>query len=153
MRNSAVDELVDSVPDYRGKSFIYVPFTYQIAFANLLPGATIAGQVIFQNDADFVLLAHAYYAFTANAPTVSGRPYPNMSVLLNDSGSGKNLSSVAVPVPAWFGDGQFPFVLPAPYLWAKKSVMNITLQNNDGATAYVLNLSFIGVKLLQVSAQ
>jgi len=151
MQNSAVDQLVQSVPDYRGKSFVYVPFTYQIAFASLAAGASAVGQVVFQNDADFVVQAQAYYAFTANAPTISTYPYPNVSVLLNDSGSGKNLSSLAVPIPSCFGDGQFPFVLPSPYLWAKKSVMNVTLTNNDGATAYVINLSFIGVKLLQVN--
>lgn len=147
---SSVDDLVNSVPDYRGKKFIYVPFTYQANFASLAFGATIASQVVFQNDADFIIMAQAYYAFAANAPTVSGRPYPNVSVLINDSGSGKNLTSLPVPIPAWFGDGQFPFVLPAPYLWARKSVMNLTLQNNDGATAYTIGLSFHGVKLLQV---
>lgn len=146
-----LDQLIASIPEYRGKRFIPVPFTYQAPFASLAAGASATGQVVFQNDADFVILAQTYYAFTANAPTQATRPYPNVSLLQNDSGSGKNLSSFAVPIPAIFGDGQFPFVLPAPYLWAKKSVMNLTLTNNDGATAYVINLSFIGVKLLQIS--
>jgi len=145
-----LENLIASIPEYKGKRFLPIPFTYELDFAALAPAGVANAQITFQNDADFVILAQTYYASAGNTIQAATFPVPNMSILLNDSGSGKNLSSLAVPVPSWFGTGQFPFVLPAPYLWAKKSVMNATLTNNDGASTYTLKLSFHGVKLSQV---
>lgn len=146
----AVDKLLSIVPQYAGKQFLRVPFQYVAQFTSLAFGASQVNQVQFQADADFVLLAQTFYAFTANAPTVSTSPYPNVSVLQNDSGSGKNLSNVAYPLVHAFGNGQFPFYLPQPYIWSRNAVMSNTLTNNDGATAYTISLVFHGIKLQEI---
>lgn len=147
----AIDRVIANTPAYAGKTFQRVPYNYVLPFASLAAGAVANGQLQFQADADFIIQAQSYYAFTANAPTAATRPYPNVTILQNDSGAGKNLSNVAMPIPTEFGDGQFPFILPTPYIWSRNSVMSCQLTNNDGATAYTMTLVFIGVKLQELT--
>lgn len=146
----AIDGIIAMTPALRGRRYMRIPFTYTYTGASIAAAGQQNGSVVFQNDAHFINLAQAFYFFTANAPTVSGSPYPNVSILQVDSGSGKQLMSAALPVPMLFGNGQFPFVLPQPYLWAAKSTMTIQLINNDGATAYTPNLAFHGIKLYEI---
>lgn len=132
-----------------------VPYTYNAVYwvtgvANALAVGAVSQPVNvgIQADADFLILNQTYSVNTANAAvTATTRPYPNLTVLLTDTGSGYNLMDVAVPVTSIFGDGQFPYNLPQPKLMPAKSTLQVQVTNLDAAVAYNLRLSFSGVKL------
>lgn len=124
------------------------PFTYTALFIGLAAGANATFNINIQADSDFLIQAQAYHANTANAAqTASNFVYPLATVLLTDSGSGRQFMDAAVSIPAIFGNGQFPFVLPQPKLMSARSTLVVTAANYDAAAAYNLRLYFIGVKL------
>lgn len=126
-------------------------FVYQIDVAALAAGANTSGSFVVDADSDFKLTKVAYMADLAGAAqTDSGRVVPLVTVLIKDQGSGRDLMSKPVPLPAVFGDGRLPFILPAPRIIRRKATVIATLANYSAATAYGLRLSFIGVKLFQL---
>lgn len=147
-----IDRLIATIPQFKGRQFLRVPYTYQYTGASIAANGTQNGQINFQSDSVFVLQAQSAYFPTGNAITFNTLPVANVSILTTDTGSGKQLQSAAVPVFSIFGTGQFPFILPTPYLWAAKSTMTIQLANLDTATAYTPNLSFIGIKLYEIGS-
>jgi len=122
-------------------------FVYEVDFSALAAGASATGQFSVQAEADFLLTKTAYFAdIAAAAETVSSQVIPLVTVMINDTGSGRNLMSTAVPVGSMFGRGDLPFILPRQRLFVASSVVNITVTNFSAATAYNLKLSFIGEK-------
>lgn len=144
-----IDELINTIPQFKGRKFLRTPYIYQYTGASIPALGVQAGQINFQSDSVFILQAQSAFFATGNAITFSTQPAANCSVLTTDTGSGKQLQSAAVPVFSIFGTGQFPFILPTPYLWAAKSTMTLQISNLDAATAYVPNFSFIGIKLYE----
>lgn len=146
--NEALLQMLESL--LRAKQVIKKPFTYSTTFsnANLTAAATVTNQLQIQADAPFLIQAQTYAANVAAAgQTASTATYPIASVLLTDTGSGMQLSNQAVPVTSLFGNGQFPFVLPEPYLLQAKANLQVAVTNSDAAQAYNLTLNFHGVKL------
>lgn len=130
------------------KKIVKAPFTYAISFAALAPTATVPGNINIQADAAFLIMSQTYTADVAAAgQTISTQTYPLVNVLLTDTGKGVQLMNQAVPVPQLFGNGQFPFILPEPYLMQANSNLGVTVTNRDAAQTYNLTLSFEGVKL------
>lgn len=132
-----------------------IPYTYTVRYfsagaANSLPAgaANVPSQVSIQADADFLILTQTYDCNTANAArTANNIVIPNVSVTLTDTGSGYQMMDQAVNVPAIFGNGQFPFVLPNPKLMPAKATLQVLASNFDAAAGYNLFLYFNGVKL------
>jgi len=131
-----------------------IPYTYSVLFRAAAGGNSIAAGVIaqaslnIQADADFLILNHTYDANTANAARTSGTyVVPNANVLLTDTGSGYQMMDQAVPVPALFGNGQFPYVLPNPKLMPAKATLQVQITNYDAAAGINIQLCFNGVKL------
>ncbi len=136
------------------KTITPVPYSYNAIFwvtgANnaLAAGATALVTVGIQADADFLILNQTYNANTANAAvTESSFPYPNVTALLLDTGSGFQMMDQPTPITSIFGNGQFPYYLPQPKLMPAKSALQVTLTNYDAAAGYNIRLSFNGVKL------
>lgn len=160
--NADIQRLISQMPSYRnliaqGGTVIPDPFIYSSQFlaTSLLASATVTNVLNIQADADFVLLAQAYYAnvdFTTN-PQAATREYPNCSLLITDSGSSKQLSDNSIQVPMYFGDGQFPYILPVPRFFAAKSSLQLKMTNNDTNSAMNINLAFIGVKLYTIQGR
>lgn len=131
------------------------PYTYVVSYwvtgANNSIAAGAAnqpGQVNIQADADFLILNQTYHANTANAAiAVSTAVYPNLLVTLTETGSGMALMNAGVPVPAIFGDGRQPFILPQPKLLLAKATLQVSITSFDAAAGYNLFLAFNGVKL------
>jgi hypothetical protein len=122
-------------------------FVYQLDFAALLAGSSATQSFTIQADADFLLTKMAFFASIENAAfTDSTRPIPNISMLINDTGSGRNLSNIAVPVASIMGSGQLPFILPRQRIFLANATINITLNNFDATEQYNMRLSFIGEK-------
>lgn len=129
--------------NYFAKDF----FTYEVDFSTVLAGSSQTQSFTIQADADFLLSKLAYTANITNAAfTEANRPIPNVSVLIQDTGSGRNLMNLAVPIVNIFGSGQLPFILPRQRIFLANATVNVTLNNYDAAQAYNLRLSFIGEK-------
>lgn len=122
-------------------------FVYQVDVSNLLANTSQSASFTIQQEADFVLTKLAVSADVAGAPqTFSDQVIPLVSLMINDTGSGRNLMTTAVPLPCLFGSSGLPFILPRQRIFVGSSVVNLTLTNYSAATAYNLKLSFVGEK-------
>lgn len=122
-------------------------FTYEVDFAALAAAATATGQFSILADSDFYLQKMAYFAdIAAAAQTDSTRVIPLVTMLVTDTGAGRQLMQAAVPIPSLMGTGQIPFILPAPRLFRANSTAQVQVTNFSAATTYNLRLSFIGQK-------
>lgn len=122
-------------------------FVYELDFASIAAGGSATASFTIQADSDFLLTKLAYHPTIADAAyNDSTRPIPNASILIQDTGSGRNLMNTAVPLDAIFGTGQLPFILPRQRIFVANSTVNVTINNFDAANATKLRLSFIGEK-------
>lgn len=125
-------------------------FTYSIDFDSVAAGLSETDNIQIQADADFEIQKLTFFADIAGAAqTVTTSVIPLMSVLLVDAGSGRQLMDRALAVPALFGDGKIPFILPTTRILAARSNLTVTVVNFSAATTYRLRLNFIGTKLFQ----
>lgn len=114
-------------------------FTYEVDFTSVLAAsASTTGSFTIQADSDF-LWNKATFVQTGTSI--------GASILIQDTGSGRNLMNQAVPVANIFGTGTLPFILPRQRIFVARAVVNITVTNLDAAnTITSLRLSFIGEK-------
>lgn len=128
-------------------------FVYEVDFSALAAGTSQTSSFTIQQEADFLLTKiNMTPDIAAAAYTQGAAPVPLVTIMVNDTGSGRNLMSSAVPLPNLFGNAGLPFILPRQRLFVASSVVNITLTNYDAATAYNIRLSFIGEKAFQYGA-
>lgn len=128
---------------YRVKDF----FVYEIDFSSIAAGASQTASFIVQADSDFLWYAGAVHAdLAAAAQTSSTIVIPLASVLITDTGSGRQLMNQAVPLVNIFGNGQLPFVLPRERIFVANSTVTVQVNNFSAASTYGLRLSFIGEK-------
>lgn len=122
-------------------------FIYEVDFSALASGVSQTNSFTIQQEADFLLTKITLQADIAAAgQTESTRVIPLATIMINDTGSGRNLMSSAVPLANIFGTGGLPFILPRQRLFVASSVVNITLTNFGAADTYNIRLSFIGEK-------
>ena len=69
-----------------------------------------------------------------------------VSVMITDTGSGRNLSNISAPISNFFGTGQLPFILPRQRIFIANATVNVTLNNFVGVDYNTIKLSFIGEK-------
>lgn len=125
-------------------------FIYQVEFAaaNLTPGSQVDGNIQIQADSDFKWLRSTFYADIAGAIfTFNTRPIPQVTVQIVDSGSGRQLVQIPVPVESMFGFGFLPYVLPIPRVFKARSNIQFTVANFSSASSYNLRLSLHGTKV------
>lgn len=121
---------------------------YELDFAALAAGATANGAIQIQADSAFRWTKSSYSAnIAAAAFTANSRPIPNVTILVTDTGSGRQLFNTAVPIPNIMGEGDLPFILPRDYIFEPRSSMSVSVSNYDAAVTYNLRLSFIGTKI------
>lgn len=126
-------------------------FVYQFpVVSNLAVDANVSVSVQIQNDADFEMRSIGYFFNLADAAfTQQTRPVPNMTLMLTDTGSGRNLFSAAVPIPtiAWNGEGSMR-ELPWPKIFSRNANISALVTNFDAAaTTGQMYLSLIGRKI------
>ena len=133
----------------RELSVIEEPFVYIASFTTALAvGGNQTVQIPIQADADFKILATAYQANLAGAvQTASTYQWPNVTVLLTDTGSGRQMMSAAVPITSLFGTGQEPFIWPTPKIMAARSNLQVQVISQEAAVTPLITLSFFGVKM------
>lgn len=122
-------------------------FVYEVDFSSIANGASSSGQINVQADSDFVWQKACYFADISGAgETVATQIVPLATVLLTDTGSGRQLMSSAVPVTSLFGRGDLPFILPQQKMFRANSIILVQVANFDAAQTYRIRLSFIGYK-------
>jgi hypothetical protein len=127
-------------------------FIYKIDFAGAPIGPLTRKQIGFiqlENDADFLLQKLAYFIDIVPlfGQTFGSQPYPLIKVLIIDTGSGRQLSNIPIPITTYFGDGRLPYILPTPKLYTKATRIRIEIEN-FGVQAYSLfNLELQGKKI------
>ncbi len=124
-------------------------FVYEVPlFTNLAVGASFTQRIIIQADADFEWVQSCYNFTLADAAYLyNTRPIPNMSVRINDTGSGRQLMNTDVPVTAIFGQPENPYVMPITRTFKANATIEFTATNFDAAvTTGQLRLSLIGFK-------
>lgn len=125
-------------------------YVYQESFSSIANGASATGNINIQADSDFQLQKLTYMASISNATqTDSSRVVPLITIQITDSGSGRNLFEEALPVPALFGTGQLPFILPTPKIFQARSTITLNVANYSSGSTYRLDLSFIGYKIFR----
>lgn len=128
-------------------------FIYHIDFTALAAGTTQTDNIQIQADADFEVQKLTYFADIAGAgQTLDTLVVPLTTVLIVDSGSGRQIMDRAVPIPSFFGDGRIPFILPQPRIFVQRSNITFTLVNFSVAITYNIRLSLIGTKLFRVQS-
>jgi hypothetical protein len=122
-------------------------YVYQLNFSALAAAGSASGQISIEVNSLFTLQKMTMTAdIAAAAFTYSTRPLPNVTMLITDSGSSRQLMSAAVPVLNLFGAGMLPFILPNPRTFLPNATVTCAVANYDAAATYNLKFSFIGVK-------
>src|SRR5487761_522442 len=108
------------------------------AGANLAAGATSNTNVQIDAGTDFYLIALTFQAQVSGAGglTESSNPIPLVTMQLNDSGSTRNLFSIAVPIGAIAGDAKRPFRMIRPRLFRALSNLSFTFTSLEPSTVY-----------------
>jgi len=116
--------------------------------AGLAALATSTINIAIQADSDFLIEKLTFNADIAGATqTDSSRLIPNVSVLLTNTGSGRAMMNVQLPLSGLFGTGQLPMILPRQYLLPASAVLQIQLVSFEAAVIPFITLNFIGRKL------
>lgn len=139
----AADQSIDD-RKYIGRDF----FSYELYFAAVAPGAAPTQSIQCEVNSDFAWQKAVVFADVAGAAQdQSTQVMPLCTVLIQDSGSNRQLQSIASPVCNLFGFGYSPFILPFPRVFVARSNISVQLTNFSAATTYNVRLSFIGTKL------
>lgn len=135
-------------PEFVSDVFSYVFPTFTIA-----PAANQTQQVVIQADSAFECFSIAFHADIAVAAFVwNTRPIPNVTLILQDTGSGRNLMNGAVPLSAIAGIAEQPAYLPQPKTFNPLAAIQATLTNFDAAVTYNIRLTLNGRKIYNLSS-
>ena len=126
-------------------------FTYELVYSTvggLAPAATVPLTVTIDSDGDFFWTKGCVFADVANdGTTESAKEVPNLTVLITDGTTQRNMSNVPVSVPNLFGSAQLPFILPVAKYFAGRSLITLTVANvSDNKTYTSIRFSLHGVK-------
>ena len=133
-------------------------YSYPLIFPNLLvattlytiPGVPQTQTIQIDAAADFYWTEFEFMAQThgVTTPLTYGTSVlPLVTILINDSGSNRNLMQAAVNLSSVAGDGRWPHRLRKPRLFKKNSSVQITLANLDATNAYDVLINFEGFKI------
>jgi hypothetical protein len=135
-------------------------FVYQALFTGtaaagnagaLTAGGTATFQINIQADSDFKILAGTQHANVGNtAQTFNTVTWPLITIMLTDTGSGRNLMDNPVDVASMFGTGQLPFFWPVPKIMSARSTLQVQATSYESSQTTNLRLYFIGVKLFPI---
>ncbi len=122
-------------------------FTYTSAVVALGVGLTATDIVNVEADADFNLLKLSYFADLAGvAQTDATRVVPNVDIQILDTGSGRSLFFAPIPIPAIFGTGEIPYILPIRRLFKATSAIRVTFTSREVASTPTILLALGGYK-------
>lgn len=127
-------------------------YIYRTEYDSLSAGTSQSANFTVEADSDFMMHKLAAFAdISGAAQTSDTQVLPLVTALITDTGSGRQLSSGAIPVANYFGTGRLPFILPAPKMFLARSVVQVQVENFSASTTYNLKLSFIGYKIFRLN--
>jgi len=141
-----------ATPTNLTRELVDIWFAYDFSFGNLLAGASATQSIPTQADANFLWEEMNFTAQLngASEPISSTIQYP-FTLQLTDSGVGRfffagSQGQAAVPLNSIGGSGQFPYVLPTPYLIRAVSTMQAIVTSTSVNQWNNLHLTLIGKK-------
>lgn len=128
---------------YTEDYYVYNPVSFSLA-----AGAVQPISLAVQADSYFKLIKLTQFSDLAlAAQTESTRVLPLVNVQITDTGSGRNLFLNPVPLPALFGDGRIPFILPIVRVFPPSSTIAMSFTNYSAATTYNIQVALHGIKM------
>lgn len=113
----------------------------------LAPAASTTLTFNIAGDSDFFWTKLDAFAMVGGAATLrNADQLPAVTMLVVNTTSGRQYSSLPTPMPNVTGTGGLPFILPQITLWEAKSTISIQLANIGNATYSNLMLTFAGIK-------
>jgi hypothetical protein len=110
---------------------------YATSLASIANGVSQNSTIQIDSGVDFYWFASTYMVDIAGAVvTESTMVVPLVTVLINDTGSRKNLQNTPVPVFNLVGPGERPYRLVRPRLFRASSTINFTWANYSAGTTY-----------------
>lgn len=123
-------------------------FIYGSNFLSLAAGTTATNTVSIQADSDFELMKLAFAAdVAAGVQTDSTRVIPQCTLIILDTGSGRQLMNQGIDLSTFFGTGQMPFIMPLIKTFRANTAIQLALTNYSAAQTYNVRLSLIGAKI------
>lgn len=125
-------------------------FTYSTTFQTLAANTSQTNAIQIQANSHFEVKKLAFVCFygVGVADTNTTLAIPAVSVLITDTGSGRQWSDQAIQLTSMFGTGMLPAILPTPRILPAAS--QITVQVNNlftGQAISLLTLGFVGRKV------
>lgn len=125
-------------------------YIYGTNFLALGAGITTTNVIAIQADADFEIQKLTFASdLNGAAQTDSTRTVPKCSLIILDTGSGRQLMNQAIDLTTFFGNGANPFILPLPKTFRANTALSVALTNYSAAEIYNVRLSLIGAKVFR----
>lgn len=123
-------------------------FIYGSNFLSIAAGATQTNTIAIQADSDFELLKLCFASdLAAGVQTDSTRTIPQCTLIILDTGSGRQLMNQGIDLTTFFGNGESPFILPVVKKFRANTALSLALTNYSSAQTYNVRLSLIGAKV------
>lgn len=136
---------------YQGRQIQTDVFTYSAQFA-FTSATTLPVNINIQADSDFIIMQSTYFVNVAAASQErSTQALFNGTVLITDTGSGRQLMDTSIAVDSMFGNGQFPYIWPNAKMLASKSTLQVQVTQLE-STTQTLYLNFQGIKVFVLGA-
>lgn len=123
-------------------------FSYPLPAVTLAAGAAGGETIRIESATDFLWFKSTFWADddpVTLAQTAATRVLPSWDVQVQVSGTDRNLFQQALPLPALFGSGEIPFVLPAPLVLYANSEVRFDFTSRDTRDLRVVPI-LIGLK-------
>jgi len=113
-------------------------YSYGAYVSTLAVNSSQTTSIQIEADSDFEIIKLTYSAFddVNTAITAATNPVPIANILLTDTGSGRQLMNIPIPIASLFGTAELPFILPKSKILFARSVLALTFYNLSGAVAY-----------------
>lgn len=124
-------------------------YVYGAQFTAIAAGAQQPQSITIDNDADFEASLAVYFATTVAAPgnqTANSLLIPSALVAIETQDTQRVINR-PLPVTMIFGDARQPLVLPEVRRFGRRSIITMTVTNQDPAAVLNLWLGFIGRKV------
>lgn len=123
-------------------------FIYGANFLAVAPAAAPTQNIAIQADSDFEVQKLTFASdLNAGVQTSSTITIPQCTMIITDTGSGRQLMNQAIDFTTFFGNAQNPFILSVPKVFKANSNIAIVLTNYSAAQTYNIRLSLIGAKV------
>ena len=124
-------------------------FTYPVDAIVLAAGAEGTSTLRIESATDFIWFKSSFWADDDPQTvdqTAATQILPSVDVQINVSGADRNLYQQPLPIPAGFGSGQIPFVLPKPMILLANSEVRFDFVSRETTRDLRIVLALHGLK-------